>query len=1140
MKRKIDTKGAERKLKRLKKEEGKPKILSVEEREKRKTSLYRAPTSEELSELKENESLYKNNLFRMQIGYLLEEVTMQEKKTKKINDVLHSLNEYLKDQLSAQEEEHELLSDACIAPDIQLPLPSLIESSKIKGKFQFVPPEEIKVIGSYLLKTMTKPNHVVDIAVEIPKSFFQPRDSINYRYLYKRACYMTWVASALQSWDHTENVQFYSTNDIYKPLIQLTLKGKVGKRYSVRLYITIPMDTFKLNRFAPLKNNVRSNWYEGLDNNTAEDLEFPTPVYNSSILSDMLYEKHLHVLYDSLKECPGIKDAICLFKVWLQQRAFKGVITFNGFIGSMLLAYLLSSRFISPQMSSYQIFRLLLNFLATSDLSRKGISLCKEQEEKVPTKDFHAVFDVVFVDQTGYLNLMANVDNLTYTMVKDQAKISLEILDNISINAFECLFIKRHHFLQSVDHCFRLSDLEGLKEKLLEDDKSKFSVMDQGGDWTKLISKKVISILHKGLADRVKYFIMKPAVANEWCVTSVPSDIRDEEFWFGIGLNAETCDQLLIMGPPADQPQAKEFRELWGSQSELRRFQDGSINEAVVFKCTNLTERKMITKKIVHHLLQLHCNITSSSISYHGDEANPILHPKYVKPAEDSKSKVNPGCGEEENTHFIKVFEGLSKAIRNLNDLPLSINSIQGIDPVFRSTEVVLPRQCQTKLSSTDYSKSYLIPKLDMTKSPSWCSANKVIIQFETSGKWPDDIDAIQHIKAAFQIKLAKLIREQLKCPTVATPAYTDVIKNGYVFRFVVVHYREMMLHKECEGNSVILKQHEEQVKELDIIIVKKPVHTTLIHGLNARFLAYGPTVRLSKRWISSQLLSDFLSEEAIELIVAYMFLKPEPLQVPTSPMCGFLRFLNLMATFDWLNEPLIVDINDQITNEQYTEIKENFTSSRQRLPPMFITTNYDISTSVWTKHAPSQQILRRTSLLATASSDIIDNNCENLSDDLFKQIFRASFEDYNVVIELNKSFIPLHHYDVDTSLLTKPLPLKENIRNDVIPVTQFNPVDLYISELKEAFSEIALFFYDKYGGTKIGIVWKKEAYEKQPFKILNAKYKTLVKPSKKKKKKSKEEDEFKETLAKVNIKAILSDFHIIGQGLVKEVHEKS
>ena len=43
------------------------KVLTQDEREKRKTSIYRAPTNEELSELKENEDLYKNNIFRMQV-----------------------------------------------------------------------------------------------------------------------------------------------------------------------------------------------------------------------------------------------------------------------------------------------------------------------------------------------------------------------------------------------------------------------------------------------------------------------------------------------------------------------------------------------------------------------------------------------------------------------------------------------------------------------------------------------------------------------------------------------------------------------------------------------------------------------------------------------------------------------------------------------------------------------------------------------------------------------------------------------------------------------------------------------------------------------------------------------------------------
>lgn len=34
------------------------------------------------------------------------------------------------------------------------------------------------------------------------------------------------------------------------------------------------------------------------------------------------------------------------------------------------------------------------------------------------------------------------------------------------------------------------------------------------------------------------------------------------------------------------------------------------------------------------------------------------------------------------------------------------------------------------------------------------------------------------------------------------------------------------------------------------------------------------------------------------------------------------------------------------------------------------------------------------------------------------------------------------------------------------------------------AFSEFALFFYDKYGGTFIAAVWKPAAFVPQPFKV--------------------------------------------------------
>ena len=51
--------------------------------------------------------------------------------------------------------------------------------------------------------------------------------------------------------------------------------------------------------------------------------------------------------------------------------------------------------------------------------------------------------------------------------------------------------------------------------------------------------------------------------------------------------------------------QAAEFRELWGPRSELRRFQDGGITEAVLWSGESVCERRLVPRQIVTHLLQL-------------------------------------------------------------------------------------------------------------------------------------------------------------------------------------------------------------------------------------------------------------------------------------------------------------------------------------------------------------------------------------------------------------------------------------------------------------------------------------------------------------------------------------------------------
>ena len=50
---------------------------------------------------------------------------------------------------------------------------------------------------------------------------------------------------------------------------------------------------------------------------------------------------------------------------------------------------------------------------------------------------------------------------------------------------------------------------------------------------------------------------------------------------------------------------ALEFRNFWGKKSELRRFQDTTICEAVLFEQTNASNKRTVYSEIVKHILDL-------------------------------------------------------------------------------------------------------------------------------------------------------------------------------------------------------------------------------------------------------------------------------------------------------------------------------------------------------------------------------------------------------------------------------------------------------------------------------------------------------------------------------------------------------
>lgn len=57
------------------------------------------------------------------------------------------------------------------------------------------------------------------------------------------------------------------------------------------------------------------------------------------------------------------------------------------------------------------------------------------------------------------------------------------------------------------------------------------------------------------------------------------------------------------------------------------------------------------------------------------------------------------------------------------------------------------------------------------------CCSPSVVCHLEGSGHWPQDAEAVQRVRAAFQLRLAELLTQQHGLQCRATATHTDVLK---------------------------------------------------------------------------------------------------------------------------------------------------------------------------------------------------------------------------------------------------------------------------------------------------------------------------------------------------------------------------
>ncbi|MBA0618159.1 hypothetical protein Godav_027542 [Gossypium davidsonii] len=951
-----------------------------------------------------------------------------------------------------------------------------------KAEFKFKKPKSIEIGGSYSIGCIAKPDVNIDLLLRLPKECFHEKDYLNYRYHAKRCLYLCVIKKHLKSSSSIQKVEWSALqNEARKPVLVVYPAANLGEVPGLFIRI-IPTATslFDLSKLNMKRNNVRAL-------NAGDDPQ-PTPIYNCSILEDMYLEEKSNFIKKTFSGWKELGEALILLKVWARLRSSIYVHDcLNGFLISIIVSYLVAKNKINRDMMPMGIFRATLKFIETHPLWKHGLYF-PMSDQNASSKGNEQL------NSLTRFNLAFRISSVAYPELQDEVALTLRCLEKCRDGGFEEIFTTKIDNAAKYDYCIRLN-LKGNSEVY-----SLGFCLDE--ECWRVYEQDVHSLLNQGLTDRAKFIrVIWRNTYSDFNVENGLSALDSEPLFVGISVSSvEKAFRIVDIGPNAEKKdEALMFRKFWGEKAELRRFQDGKIAESTVWESKQGT-RHLILKRIIEFLLGRHLSLSKKDIVPVVDQLDfCLLH--------DGKDPVS------HSAKLLGTFEELSKRLRSIEDVPLKISSVQPLDSAFRFTSVFPPEPHPLANKKVDVARLHNL-------TPFCVQSLEVMIQ-ACSGNWPMDDVLIEKTKSVFLLKIAESLQDNWGITCTATEEDVDVFMGGYAFRLRILHERGLSLvNKEIGGDQM------KRVSSADKMLFVRSQHASMINGLQFRYPIFGPVVRLAKRWLASHLFSACLAEEAAELLVAYLFLKPLPFNVPCSRITGFLRFLRLLAEHDWAFSPLVVDINGDLSQNDEKEIDDNFTQSRKAYEEntqneskaMFLATAYDKASEAWTRCSPNPLELKRLAAYARSSASLLTKLIlQNQTDSRgWECLLRTPLSLYDAVILLHGDRLPYPKRLLFTSELDQgiflggkgrhvahgnastcfhPFLLPSDMKGSSLEqlktklMVNFDPLRCFVGDVEKGFSNRLKLWYDSLGGDAIGLTWERSKKREREEEETDGKY---------------------------------------------------
>ncbi|WVW85925.1 hypothetical protein I302_107963 [Kwoniella bestiolae CBS 10118] len=1129
--------------------------------------LYKAPTLEEMEKLKSVEQSG-GTTFSLQLSAILESTLLPLTPQANLKTVLSTLHSTIL-SLPSLPPLPPTKAIKRIGKQVKIPFTGGEEwdptKNEVKWQLGWGKPEEIVVGGSWGVVGGYKKGKGeagnIDLVVVMPSAMFSPKDRMDYRYFHKRSHYLAVIYATIQklamhdgplngvklSWD-------VSMGDARRPIINVSAGKDQGlkHRLDIRIHASILPSVFPLSTLSPSKSLLRS--------------EVPTPLYSSSIINDTLHKPHLlhlHRLSQLLSPERTVDSFLAIWRIWCTRRGIRKERGASAWFASMLLGWVVDGgevggiggvrekvkkvRGVGKGLGHWGALRAAWEFLTHTDFTSTPVFINTNSEDIILPSEFTKSFDDdIFVDPTGRVNIFAGWEKGDVQSLKHHARETLAMLEDEHTDQFGETFLKDRRGGTEVFDEFIRVDISSAE---LSTDAHQISEYPSSTD---LAIHSFATILRRGLSDRAKIVHISPSSTSSTTLA------------IGIIFDPEHATRVIDIGPSSDSAQAtaaEAFRALWGSKAELRRFKDGSISESVVWEINRPEEATLIPGKIVKFLLNHHFQLPEDIIQCLSSDKT---WQEIIQIQPSVRNAINiPGSEKQGFRPVLSAYDELYKILKDLDtELPLSILNVNPSSELLRYSSIYVPHPI-------DINRINTVPGCISHVSPV-----EVVLQFESSPKWPDDLGAIQKVKLALFEKLARVLEGKLPksqinilfdggCSDIEDSASLEIlVPQGIAFRLKIHYEKERVLLERIIqedkkplpilGTALPKSSVKLAIPALEkhlLLFNHKTQHHQSIIPLHHRYPSYSTATRLLKKWFASHmLLGIHISVEVIELLMAKVYLASNSLQVPSSGTNGFIRAMVMLAEWEWKNEAMFVPIfsvKEATSNEAgrydfphekrqegikaFETLRSKDSSSvNSHQNGWVVFTEEDQSGLRWTRKV-NKVIAARVGQLARATLVAVRGGSEDGVLDI-KSLFITPLNHYDFLLHLTPSTTTKYHQSIQANPEEWESKLKyRNIHSSSSESSikiGFNPSEMFVEDMIKVYGDSIPWFYDISGGNVIGGIWNPQ---KDGGRGLKAFLGYNSKPI-----------ESESALVTINKDAIIGEITRLGKGLIERVERRN